>query len=312
MSLVLTGSTSVSDRRRAAVLAAIEELGYTPSRAASTLAGARTRTIGIAIEDFSNLWFVELLRGAREVLEPQGYQVLVGDHPASALPGRDGLASMHVDGLILAFDPEEVPEIRHDLPYVVAGQRLNQPPGADVVTNDDEAGGRLLTEHLLGLGHVDVLHVTGRGGAAAARRRGYESAMGAAGLDAVVVGEGGETGEAPARDATRAHLAAGRPVTAVFAANDAMALGAMGALREVGLAVPDDVSVAGYDDSPLAAASYLDLTTANSRSLDVGRESARILLDRVGGAAHDPHWSLLEPTLVLRSSTAAAVRPTPR
>lgn len=308
VSLVLTGSTSVSDQRRAAVLQAIDELGYLPSSAASSLAGTRTRTIGLAIEHFANLWFVELLRGAREVLEPEGYQVIVGDHELAVFGGRDSLdafASMRVDGLLLAFDPDTTPEIRHGMPYVVAGQRVLVDADATLVTNDDEHGGVLATRHLIDLGHRSILHVTGRGGAAAARRRGFETAMADAGLEAVVIGDGDETNEGPARAAMERHLDAGGEATAVFAANDSMALGCLGALRAAGRAVPDDVSVMGYDDSPLAQSSYLDLTTVDSRSLDVGREAARALLERIADPDRAPSSLRLEPFLVERSSTSA-------
>ncbi len=310
VSLVLTGSTSVSEQRREAVLRAIDELGYLPSTAAASLAGTRTRTVGLAIEHFANLWFVELLRGAREVLEPEGYQVIVGDHEMTVFGGRDSLdafASMRVDGVVLAFDPATTPTIRHGIPCVVAGQRVNSPDDVEVVTNDDHAGGRLATEHLIELGHRRIVHVTGRGGAALARRDGYETSMREAGLQPVVIGDRDETNEHPARTALQEHLRADHDLTAVFAANDTMALGCMGALRAAGLSIPDDVSVIGYDDSPLAEASYLDLTTIDSRSLDVGREAAHALLARMSGAAQDPHPRILEPRLVLRSSTAPPV-----
>lgn len=307
--MVMRGAEGVSEKRRDAVLNAVAELGYRPSTAAATLAGTRSRTVGLVIEDFSNLWFVDLLHGMREVLEPAGLHVIVGDRQMTSVTSRDAVqafVSMRVETLVLALDPTSPLDVPHGVRCLMAGERLNIPPVAGKVANDDVAGGRLATRHLLELGHRDVAHVTGAGGAAAARRRGYERAMAEAGLAPVVVGGERPTNEHGADESVRELLAAGARPTAIFAANDAMAVGAMGALRAVGLTVPRDVSVVGYDASPLAAASYLDLTTVDGRNLDVGREIARLVIDPPSEDV--PVETLLEPALVVRSTTARPER----
>lgn len=306
VSLVLRDPGSVSERRRLAVIEAIEELGYRPSAAAASLAGTRTRTIGMVVEDFGNLWFVDLLHGMREVLEPHGLRVLMGDRLMSMSPGRDAIdafVSMRVEGLVLALDPPAVLGNLHDIPTVVAGERGPRPDGLAKVASDDVLGARLATRHLIELGHTVIAHVTGEGAVAQARRSSYETTMAEAGLAPVVVGDGNVTNEPPAAAAARELLAARRDVTAIFAANDAMAMGCMGALREIGLSVPDDVSVVGYDNSPLAEASYLDLTTIDDRSLEVGQETARVLLEAISGGSVDDRTVLLEPELIVRSTT---------
>lgn len=310
VSLVLRGSQGVSEGRRRAVLDAIEELGYRPNTAASNLAGTRTRTVGMVIDDFANLWFVDLLRGMREVLEPEGYQVLVGDQQMTVVPGHDAIdafVSMRVEGLVLALDPPKTMDDRHGVPSVVAGERLNVPAHVDKVADDDLQGGALATRHLLELGHSRIVHVSGTGGAAAARRLAYESEMSGEGLEPLVIGEGGGTTEEAAAASMAGLLATRRDFTAVFAANDTMALGCLGALKEVGLSVPADVSLIGYDNSPLAQSTYLDLTTVDSRSLDVGRETARVLLARMTGSETEPQTVLLEPALVVRATTKRRV-----
>jgi len=194
------------------------------------------------------------------------------------------------------------------LPVVVAGSRTRVPPGADLVANDDTEGGRLATTHLLGLGHTAVGHLTGGGGAATLRREAYEAAMAGAGLASRVVGRDGGTTEEDGYVAAGELLDRHPDTTGVFAANDVMLLGAMAALRERGLATPQHVSVIGYDNSPLAGARYLGFTTVDDRSVDVGIQVARTILDRRTDGAHEPRRTLLPPRLVPRSSTAPPPR----
>jgi DNA-binding LacI/PurR family transcriptional regulator len=307
VSLVLQNAPQVSQKRRDAVLSAIAELGYRPSSAASSLAGNRTRSIGVAIDDFENLWFVDLLRGMRQVLDQSGLNVSVADRHLNAHLERDpvdAFLSMQVEGIVLAMETGgSVPDFG-GVPVVVAGAREVVPPGADFVANDDVEGARLATQHLLDLGHRRIGHLTGGGGIATLRRESYEATMAEAGLPIVVTGSGGTT-EHDGYVATRALLEARPDTTGIFAANDVMLLGALAALREHDLSVPDDVSVVGYDNSPLAASHYLALTTVDDRSLDVGIQAAQAILGRQEDPHRDPSRVLLSPRLVRRCSTAA-------
>ncbi|NQX13235.1 LacI family DNA-binding transcriptional regulator [Microbacteriaceae bacterium VKM Ac-2855] len=302
VSLVLTGSPRVSEKRRAAVLQAIDELDYRPSRAAAHLAGNRTRSIGVVIDDYRNLWFVELLRGMQEQLDAAGYQLSVADRHLGPHP-VDAFLSMRVDGLVIAAEPDE--SMRSlPVPTVVAGSRDGTVAGADRVANDDAHGAGLAAAHLIGLGHTAVGHLTGAGGAAALRRRGFEQRMREAGLTVPVYGDGSATTEEDGYAAARALLAAHPQTTALFAANDTMALGAFAAIAERGLSVPRDVSVIGYDDSPLAHSRYLAITTIDGRNAEVGRAVAREMLARLNEPDREPTSTLIQPGLVLRSSTA--------
>jgi DNA-binding LacI/PurR family transcriptional regulator len=162
VSLVLQDSAQVSPHRRQAVLSAISDLGYRPSTAAASLAGNRTRSIGVAIDDFENLSFVSLLRGLREVLTGSGLNVSVSDRHLNAHARVDpveAFLAMRVEALVLAMEIDLETDTAQDLsgvPVVVAGHRERVPDGADLVANDDAEGGRLATAHLLGLGHCDV------------------------------------------------------------------------------------------------------------------------------------------------------------
>ncbi|GAA4678321.1 LacI family DNA-binding transcriptional regulator [Frondihabitans cladoniiphilus] len=317
VSLVLRGGVGVSEKRRLAVQAAIDELGYRPSLAASALAGNRTHGIGVLIDDYTNLWFVNLIRGMDDELFGQRFSLTVADTQLNAHLGRspvEAFLGMRVEGLVIAAEP--TPDVIDALtgpgaariPTVVAGGRAGVIPGADVVAIDEELGSRLAVEHLVSLGHTAIAHVTGLGGSAANRLRGYERAMGDARLTPIVVGHGLETTEEAGFAATREVLAGHPTVSAVFTANDTMAVGALGALRDEGLSVPGDVSVVGYDNSPLAGAHLVDITTVDDRGASLGTEVVRALLSRIADPSLPARTTLVPPTLVVRSSTGPAPR----
>lgn len=322
VSLVLRDAPHVAEAKREAVKKAIQELGYRPSRAASALASQSTRSVGLLIDDFRNPWFVELLAGVRSVLDPAGYTVTVADLRLDEASGRnpvDGFLAQRVDALVVAAEapPEMVRDVR--IPLVIAGTRSLTPllanslgdllgdGAADVVAGDDDAGGQLAARHLLERGHRRIAHLSGQGAPAEHRRRGFVRAMAAAGLEPPVFGVDGGTDEADGFRAMQQALAAGdraggiRP-SAVFAANDVMALGAMAALRDAGLRVPEDVSVLGYDDSPLAAYGYIRLSTVDGHSRRLGAAAAQMALDRMTAPAAPARRLLLEPVIVERSS----------
>ena len=308
VSLVLHGSPRVSAARRAAVLDAVQRLGYRPSQAAATLAGATSSTIGVVLDDYRNLWFVSLLRGLQEGLAPHGFRIAVADHTLNAhveASPLDGFLTMRVEGLVIATEPTAAMRVPAGLPVVVAGNRAATVPGSDVVAADDRLGARLATQHLLDLGHRLIGHLTGAGGAARLRRDGFEEAMKAAGArPGGVVGSGATTEQDGYLAALR--LLEQEPgTTAVFAANDMMAMGAVAAAREHGLRVPEDLSVVGYDDSPVASTNLLRLTTVDGRNAEVGAVAAQRLISRASGAEVPARTVLLTPELVRRGSCAA-------
>lgn len=310
VSLVLQNPVRVSEKRREAVQAAISDLGYRPSRAATTLASSRTKSIGLVIDDYRNLWFVDLLRGMESALTEYGYQVMLAD----SRPGEnrikeavDGLLAMHVDGLVIAAEPSPSMLGGVGVPTVVAGWRDGVPAGADLITNDDDGGGAMAADHLLGLGHRRIGHLTGSGGAAAHRREGFRARLQESGAEQRIVGDSGGTSEEDGY-ASACWLLDNHPdTTAIFAANDTMALGAFGAIKARGLAVPADISVIGYDNSTLAKSRYLDLTSVDNRSDLVGVDVANALLARIQEPAIGPQRRLIEPALVVRGTTARRV-----
>jgi DNA-binding LacI/PurR family transcriptional regulator len=307
VSLVLQNPDRVSEKRREAVRAAIAELGYRPSRAATTLASSRTKSIGLVIDDYRNLWFVDLLRGMESALTEYGYHVTLAD----SRPGEnrikeaaDGLLAMHVDGLVIAAEPGGTVLTGTGVPTVVAGWRNGVPPNVDLITNDDDGGGALAADHLLGLGHTRIGHLSGSGGAAAHRRAGFDGRVRQAGAGLRIAGEEGGTSEEDGYASACWLLDHYPETTAIFAANDTMALGAFGAIKARGLAVPADISVIGYDNSTLAKSRYLELTSVDNRSDLVGMDVAKALLERIQDPAKGPKRELIKPSLVVRGTTA--------
>ncbi len=315
VSLVLQGSSRVSEARRAAVLAAIDELGYRPSRAATMLASHRTKSVEVVIDDYRNLSFVGLLTGIQAALSDHGYHLTVTDRRLNAhLVGRGGgsLLSTNLDGLIIAGEPDGELLQGWDGPTIVAGWRATIPDGADLVANDDELGGEMAAEHLLHLGHRSIGHLTGTGGPAEHRRTGFIARLAISGLTPRVTGAGQPTSEEDGYRAAIELLDENPSVTAIFAANDTMALGALAAIRAHGRSAPADVSVIGYDNSPLAQSRFLAITSIDDRSEVVGAATGRALLDRFDDPGIEPRRTLIEPTLVVRTTTARPPTHRPR
>src|SRR6478672_6419757 len=311
VSLVLQGNQGVSPARRAAVVAAIHELGYRPNRAATELASHRTKSIELVIDDYRNLSFVGLLAGISSELAGHGYHLAVTDTQLNAHLTRERQASIlstNLDGLIIAGEPNDDLLDVWTGPTVVAGWRGTIPAGADLVANDDEMGGRLAADHLLGLGHRDIGHLTGSGGPAAHRREGFINRLAAAGLTPQLAGIGRGTAEEDGYQSARELLDKDPHMTAIFAANDTMAIGAFAAIRQRGLTVPTDISVIGYDNSPIAQSRYLAITSIDDRSDVVGAAAGRALLDRFNDPGSKPRQTLVQPTLAIRATTSQ-VRP---
>jgi DNA-binding LacI/PurR family transcriptional regulator len=216
----------------------------------------------------------------------------------------DGLLAMHVDGLVIAAEPGATALSGTEVPTVVAGWRNGVPEDADLITNDDDGGGAMAADHLLQLGHRRIGHLSGSGGAAAHRRAGFQSRLRQSGVEPLIVGEEGDTTEEDGYASACWLLDHHPETTAIFAANDTMALGAFGAIKARGLATPAHVSVIGYDNSALAKSRYLELTSVDNRSDLVGADVARALLDRIQGATSEPQRKFIEPVLLIRGTTA--------
>ncbi|MEU7301457.1 LacI family DNA-binding transcriptional regulator [Streptomyces sp. NPDC007189] len=309
VSLVLRGSEGVRPEKREAVLAAVQALGYRPNAAARSLSERRTRTVGVLLNDMRNPWFVDLLDGLNARLYDNGLHMLLADGHLNRRLGEDltrTFTELRVDGLIAVGtlqDPQALRTAAGLVPTVVAGTREPVLPGVDIVANDDEHGARLATEHLIGLGHRRIAHITGRGAVGALRRRSFEATMREHGLAGTAVVEQGDlTEEGGYRAAVRLLSRPQRP-TAVFAVNDMTCVGALSAAEECGLQVPRDLSLVGYDNTYLSRLRHLWLTTVDNASHDVGRRAAQRLLDRIEEPDRPGYVDLATPYLEVRGTT---------
>ena len=315
VSLVLRDSPGVSAGKREAVQRAIDELGYRPNAIARQLTERRTNMVGVLLNDLRNPWFVDCLDGLTSVLRDRGLRPLLADGRLDRRMDDSllrGFLELRVDGLILVGSMASTPTIAEaaaEVPTVVAASRDIALPRVDVIANDDWIGTQLGVGHLLGLGHTRIAHLAGSTGAVAdIRRRSYLSVMRENGLaDNEQVEYCDMTEEGGYRAAVALLSRADRP-TAIFAVNDISCVGAMSAVQQLGLRVPQDVSLVGYDNTSLAQIRHLWLTSVDNASVEVGQLAASALLRRITEPDSPATEQLIRPTLQVRGSTG---RPPP-
>ncbi|WP_426567827.1 LacI family DNA-binding transcriptional regulator [Streptomyces canus] len=310
VSRVVNGEPHVSPEVRHRVLRAIRDLDFRPNHAARALLLGRYRRIGVVALGSPLYGPTSLLFGLEQAVQRAGYTFAL----ASTLRGQgvavavESLLEQGVDGLVLAEPVDEGTPLRlhPDLPVVSLGAPVDTAGGRSaVVRADGVAAARLATEHLLGLGHRTVWHVPGPQDWFSARERvqGWREALTAAGAPAPPLPAEGDWTPASGHAAGR-RLARLPDVTAVFAANDDMAIGLVRAFAEAGLTVPHDVSVVGFDDIP--AAPYLSppLTTLRQDFAAVAARAVDLLVAAIEGGAHPAEPADVAVELRIRSSTA--------
>jgi DNA-binding LacI/PurR family transcriptional regulator len=309
VSLVLRGSPSVSDGKRQAVQRAIDELGYRPNAIARQLTERRTKMVGVLLNDLRNPWFIDCLDGLTSVLHEQGLRTLLADGRMGRQTDDallEGFLELRVDGLVLVGTMSSSPtivEAAAAVPTVVAASRDISVPRVDVIANDDTVGTRLAVNHLADLGHSRIAHLAGSLGVVAAlRRRSYPDTLRGRGLSEHELIEPSDMTEEGGYRAAIRLLSRGDPPTAIFAVNDITCVGAMSAAQELGLRVPHDVSLVGYDNTSLAQIRHLWLTSVDNASIEVGQRAARALLRRIENPAAEATEQLIRPTLQVRGS----------
>ena len=306
----MSGSTRVSGESRAAVEQAARELNYRPNAMARGLVGRRTRRLGVLLSDLHNPFFGEMTSGLLERAREHGYELVftTGDRDC----GFEDLAiaamlELRADGLILGapqVDDAVIERAARETAVVILNRRVDSDL-CDYVTDDDFAGGRLAAAHLSSLGHTRIAHIDGGPGAGAATRRaGFEAGMRELGLGASCrVVRGSFTEEGGYRGAYELFMSGERP-TAIFAANDLAAIGAVSAAEARGFRVPRDVSVMGYDNSYLARLRHLSLTSIDQAAAELGRLAIDRILERIEKGRTESIHNILPPSLVVRGSTA--------
>ncbi|WP_322806462.1 LacI family DNA-binding transcriptional regulator [Thermanaerothrix sp.] len=312
VSHVINNTRFVSPEARERVLQAMEELGYRPNVLARSLRRGETRTLGLILPDSANPFFAEVARAIEDAAFREGYNVILGNSENELEKERlyvEVLTTKQVDGLIFvaAGDRSQSLEglVRQGLPVVVVDRQLTH-LDVDTVLADNLQGGLLATRHLIHLGHRRIGCITGPSHLTPSAQRviGYRQALGEAGLrieeDLIVRGD---------FSPRSGYLAARRlfshphPPTAIFACNDMMAIGALRALAELRLAVPDAVAVIGFDDIELASYASPPLTTIRQDKVALGQAAVRLLLERIADRDLPARRVVIPTTLIERETT---------
>lgn len=310
VSRVSNGLANVDDRTRAKVLDAMRALGYRPNSAARALRSGRFHTIGVILTTLRTYGNIRTLDAVAEEAARSDYSVMlmpVADPTLRQVSGAyERLSAQAVDGVVIILEARLLDQAEFALPpgipVVVVDSGAG--PGYTVVDTDQVMGARQATEHLLGLGHRQVWHVAGPATSFSAlhRAESWRQTLTRYGITPEPPLPGDWTSESGYRAGLE--LARRSDVTAVFAANDQMALGVMRALHEAGRAVPEDVSMVGFDDMEEARSFWPPLTTIRQDFAAVGRLSLQKLLRKVSEGVTASDTTIVPTELVVRRSTA--------
>lgn len=309
VSRVLNGEPHVRPALRQRVLWAVKELSYAPSQAARRLAGAKSFLVALIYNNPSPSYVAGIQEGAAGRCRALGYHLVVEplerEHDNDPLPLLNMLKTLSPDGVILipplSDDRDLLGHIETYRTPIVRIAGHIEGPGARLVTHERDAA-RLAVEHLIGFGHKRIAMVTPppTHQAAAARLDGFRDAMGAAGLkvDPRFLAPGRFDVES-GQEAAEVLLALKHPPSAIFAANDEMALGVMRAARERGLSIPEDISIVGFDDTPSSRSAWPPLTTVRQPLQEFGAAAVDIIVSGETDACRA--WDF---TLVARGSVS--------
>jgi DNA-binding LacI/PurR family transcriptional regulator len=314
VSRALRGLPGVSEETRSRVMETARRLGYVPSPSAAGLASGQTRTVAVIVPWVTRWFFAAVVQGAEEVLRERGYDLLLynlaGDESARHRVFETSLLTKRVDAvLVLSLKPSPDELARLDKlgrPVIIVGADV---PGWSTVRIDDEAAARSAVQHLAALGHHRIAYVGGATEgvldftAPVARLAGYRAGLADAGIrhDPTLEADGEFSVAGGTRAAVGLLERADRP-TAVFAASDEMAIGVLRTARELGLRVPEDLSVIGVDDHEMAE--IFDLTTVAQPVHEQGRVAAQQVLAALADSHRVPEQVVLPTRIVVRRTTA--------
>jgi DNA-binding LacI/PurR family transcriptional regulator len=308
VSIVMRDAPGASPATRERVLAVARELGYRPDVRARSLAGQKSRLIGVMFGVGIGSFQFDLLEGLYAAAEKHGHSLIL----TPVTRGRDehrAAQSLHdfgFDAVIMLGPPTANPLLAGKVPIAVVGWHVDD-PAVDVVRISDEHGMAQAVNHLVGLGHRHIAHIDGGASViAAARREGYLKAMRAHGLDSDIRIIPGGQSQLDGQRAVRAMLSEGDLPTALLAYNDDTAVAAMGLLAQHDIQVPGQLSIVGWDDSELAALSPIGLTTVAQDPMEMARLAVERIVARIEGRPVDGHEMVLDPELRIRASTATA------
>lgn len=315
VSHVINKTRFVAEATQEKVMAAVDELNYAPSAVARSLKCNSTKTIGMLVTQSTNLFFSEVIDGVESYCYRQGYTLILCNTGGVYEKQRDYirmLAEKRVDGILVMCSDltEELLEMldRHsDIPKVIMdwGPESSQ---ADKIIDNSEEGGYLATKFLIEKGHKDIACLSGHLEKAVCQERivGYKRALAEAGIEMKEdrILEGNFECDTAVIAANRIAAMEERP-TAVFCFNDTMAFGLMSRLQQLGVRVPEDISVIGYDNIELAEYFSPPLTTVHQPKRRVGKNAFEILLERIKDKGHEKRIFEMHPEIVERDSVKA-------
>jgi LacI family transcriptional regulator len=305
-------STKVSPANRERIVRIAAEMGYRPNAIAASLRTKQTHLVAIVVPDVGNPLFGALVQGLEAELRKRHYLCLMVQPPEEAQARREtimALATRQISGLLVlaaeGSDPILKVAAECAIPTVLVNRGFGERRFSGVV-NDDRESVRLILEHLSALGHTRVAHLSGPSASSTgmARRQAFEELAAAFGIRKPLVVEATAFTRAAGAKATQELLRRGARPTAIFAANDLIALGALDVLREAGLKVPEQVSLVGHNDMPMVDLIDPPLTTVRVAADQMSRQAAQMLLELLDEPGSPPSMRVLTPVFVQRRSTA--------
>ena len=312
VSRVINNSGYVSQSTRERVEAAVKELGYVPNTIARGLRSKRTHTLALVVTDITNPYFTSMARGVEDVAGASNYTVIYCNTDESETKEEkyaNMLAQRQVDGVLLVPSCGNVKTIQflksNDINVVVLDRRVSG-EDADIVYSDSKKGASRLTKLLIGLGHKRIAIIAGSRGVSTSEDRvlGYQQALSEAGLRSnELIYYGAFNEHSGYQLANQVMMQTPRP-TAIFGGNNFVAMGAIKAIHDLNLDVPEDVSVVGFDDLPEFMFMKPFLTVARQPAYETGRLAAEILLKRITGEMLEEHREFILPVeIVVRESS---------
>jgi LacI family transcriptional regulator len=319
VSRAINNHPEISPETRARILDAAQRMNYRPNQFARALTTNRSYLLGVVVPDLMHSYFAEICRGIETVAKPLGYQNLICSTDEDTANEESEVEALlpRTDGLILASSASSSETkfyrrlVRERAKLVLIDRQL-EGIKCPTVTTDDVKVGELATEHLLNLGHARVGHLKGTVASTASLRfEGYQKALAKSRIpfDAELVRECGFT-ESDGYRATRQWLSNGDLPSAIFAANDPAAIGAMSAITEAGLRIPEDIAIVGGGNIHYGDMLSVPLTTIAWSTSEMGQAAARLLIDLVEGKRGTKEQHIIvEPELVIRASCGARLAP---
>lgn len=314
VSRVINDNEMVKSDTRDRIQKAMQEMGYHPSRVAQRLRGTkgRSKLFGLIIPDIQNAFYSNIVRGIEDVAYKQNYAVILCNSDEDQEKEQfylEVLRSESVDGIIfppINQDSKVVDDLlKSGLPLVCVDRRLRT-EDVDTVVVDNKIGSYQVTNYLLGLGHNRIGLITSAGNYSSfkERQKGYEQALSEHGIevDPFLIGYGDQRSTESGKRLVLKMLNNKKRPSALFVTNNLFLLGALEIIHELGLRIPEDISIVGFDDMPWARSFYPPLTVVAQPGYEMGQKAAEMLFSRLNNPKREPSTIILEPKLTVRAS----------